>query len=493
VRGITSHPITTAGLTDLPQVAVIRENQMSETRVHAFGDDALADHDGVALARLVREGAVSAEELAAAAIERAHRVDPTLHAVACPIFDRPRYGADRNAALYGVPTFIKDNTDVRDLPTNNGSEAYTAKRAKRDGAYTAQYLSTGMTLLGKSRLPEFGFNASTEYMTEEPVRNPWHIERSVGASSGGSAALVASGVVPIAHANDGGGSIRIPAACAGLVGLKPSRHRHVDGEQARHLPINMISEGVVTRSVRDSAAFLCAAEDHWRNPNLAPIGEVRGPADRRLRIGVVLDTVNGAPIDDATRAAVETTAQLLEKAGHVVEPMQLPVSDQFADDFLQYWALLADLATATGKLILDHGFDRTRLDGLTLGLQALHRSKLRATPGALWRLRRLSVTYAEMFAHRELVLSPVLAHIPPLLGHLSPTVPFETLLERLTQYVAFTPLNNIAGTPGISLPAGVAAEGVPLAIQLSSAYGDERTLLEVAYAIEAEQPFATIA
>lgn len=466
---------------------------MSGTRVHAFGDDALAGHDGVALARLVREGAVSAEELTVAAIARAERVDPTLHAVACPIFDRPRFGQDKTADLYGVPTFIKDNTDVHGLPTTHGSEAFTAKPAKRDGAYTTQYLSTGMTLLGKSRLPEFGFNATTEYMTNEPVCNPWNTERSVGASSGGSAALVAAGVVPIAHANDGGGSIRIPAACAGLVGLKPSRHRHIDGEQARHLPINMISEGVVTRTVRDTAAFLAAAENYWRSPSLAPIGEVHGPADRRLRIGVVLDTVNGAPLDDATRAAVESTASLLEKAGHIVEPMSLPVTEQFAEDFLQYWALLADLATATGKLILDRSFDKSRLDGLTLGLRALHRSKLRSTPGALRRLRKLSANYAEMFARRELVLSPVLAHVPPPLGYISPTVPFDTLLERLTQYVAFTPLNNIAGTPGISIPMGIAAEGVPVGVQLSAAYGDERTLLEVAYALEAEQPFATLA
>lgn len=466
---------------------------MTSTRVHAFGDDALADHDGVALARLVRDGSVSVEELANAAIARAHSVDPTLRAVACPIFDRPRFGQDKTATLYGVPTFVKDNTDIRDLPTGHGSEAFTAKPARRDGAYATQYLSTGMTLLGKSRLPEFGFNATTEYMTEDPVRNPWNTERSVGASSGGSAALVAAGVVPIAHANDGGGSIRIPAACAGLVGLKPSRHRHIDGEQARHLPINMISEGVVTRTVRDTAAFLAAAENYWRSPSLAPIGEVHGPASRRLRVGVVLDTVNGAPLDEATRSAVESTARLLEKAGHVVEPMSLPVSDQFADDFLQYWALLADLAAATGKLILDRSFDKARLDGLTLGLRGFHRSKLRSTPGALRRLRKLSTTYAEMFDRRELVLSPVLAHVPPPIGYISPTVPFDTLLERLTQYVAFTPLNNIAGTPGISIPMGIAAEGVPVGVQLSAAYGDERTLLEVAYGLEAEQPFATLA
>ena len=393
---------------------------MAETRVHAFGDDALGSHDGVALARLVHDGAVSPEELAAAAVARARLVEPQLNAIACATFDQPRFAVDRGGALYGVPTFIKDNTDVRGLPSNHGSEAFTAHKAKRDGSYTAQYLSTGMTLLGKSRLPEFGFNGSTEYMTSEPVRNPWNVERSVGASSGGSAALVAAGVVPIAHANDGGGSIRIPAACAGLVGLKPSRHRHIDGEQARRLPINMISEGVVTRSVRDTAAFLAAAEDYWRSPALAPIGEVHGPANRRLRVGVVLDALNGAPVDSQTRAAVEQTAILLEKAGHIVEPMTLPATEQFAADFLQYWALLADLASSTGKLAFDRSFDMARLDGLTVGLRQHHRQNLRTTPGALRRLRKLSKT-TDLRPTRSFTRS---APMSPKIGYLSPTVPF---------------------------------------------------------------------
>ncbi|MBV9485389.1 MAG: amidase [Frankiaceae bacterium] len=465
---------------------------MTGPRVHAFTDDALGTHDAVSLAALVRNGEVTAEELASAAADRARAVDPQLNAVQLDLFDRPRIAGNRDAALYGVPTFVKDNTDVRGLPTNNGSEAYQAPPAKHDGAYARQFLATGVTLLGKSRLPEFGFNASTEYMTEPPVRNPWNTDHSVGASSGGSAALVAAGVVPIAHANDGGGSIRIPAANAGLVGLKPSRHQHIDGEQASHLPINMISEGVVSRTVRDTAAFLAAAEDHWRNPAIPPLGKVQGPADRQLRVGLVLGTVNGAPIDTETRAAVENTARLLEKAGHVVEPMSLPVTDQFAEDFLQYWALLADLACGTGKLILDRGFDKTRCDGLTLGLRDYHRSNLRRTPGALRRLRKISREHADMFGHVEVVLSPVLAHPAPELGYLSPTLPFETLIERLTEYVVFTPLNNIAGTPAISLPMAMAQTGVPIGVQLSAGYGDERTLLELAYTLEAEQPFATI-
>ncbi|WP_061006671.1 amidase [Mycolicibacterium mucogenicum] len=442
------------------------------TTIHAFGDDALGDHDAVGLARLVRDMKVSPDELAAAAIARASLVDPELRAVACDL--PPRHGTDPDAEFFGVPTFIKDNTDVAGLPTTHGSEAFRARPAKQDGAYATQLLSTGPTLLGKSRMPEFGFNATTEYMTEPPVRNPWHTEFSVGASSGGSAALVAAGVVPIAHANDGGGSIRIPAAVVGVVGLKPSRGRHRDGEQASHLPINMISEGVLTRSVRDTAAFVAACENHWRNPKLAPIGRVNGPAQRILRVGV------------------EDTAAVLEAAGHIVEPITLPVTAQFADDFVQYWALLADLAVGTGRLILDRSFDAAKADGLSLGLRAHHRRNLHRTPGALLRLRRIADQYAQMFARHEVVLSPVLSHTTPRLGYLAPTVEFPDLIDRLRRYVAYTPLNNIAGTPAISLPLHHSPDGLPVGVQLSAAYGDERTLLELAFLLEAERPFARI-
>jgi Asp-tRNAAsn/Glu-tRNAGln amidotransferase A subunit and related amidases len=462
------------------------------TRVHAFGDDALGEHDAVALAQLVKDGEVSPQELAAAAIARARQVDPQLHAVTYPLFDAPRYPERADGALYGVPTFVKDNTDLRGIPTNHGSYAFTAEPAKRDGVYATQYLSPGLTVLGKSRLPEFGFNATTEFMTAEPTSNPWNTDHSVGASSGGSAALVAAGVVPIAHANDGGGSIRIPAACAGLVGLKPSRGRHIDGEQARHLPINMISEGVVTRTVRDTAAFVAACEDHWRNPKLPPIGLVCGPAQRRLPIGLILESVTGAVVDEQTRAAVEHTATLLEKAGHHVEPVELPVTRQFADDFTQYWGLLADLAMSTGKLTFDRSFDSSKVDGLSRGLRGYHRHHLRRTPGAIRRLRQVPRHVGRLFARHEVVVSPVLAHPAPLLGHIAPTVPFDELLDRLERYVAFTPLNNIAGTPAISLPMAVAREGVPIGVQLSTAHGDERTLLELAFLLEAEQPFPRI-
>lgn len=460
------------------------------TRIHAFTDDALADHDAVELAERVAAREVSAAELAAAATARAARVDGRLRAIAVS-YDQPRYTA-ASGPLAGVPTYVKDNVDLAGLPTQNGSSAYTATPATRDGKFAEQFLATGVTVLGKSRLPEFGLNASTEFPADEPCRNPWHPQHSVGASSGGAAALVAAGVVPIAHANDGGGSIRIPAACAGLVGLKPSRGRLVDSEATRAMPINLVGEGVVTRTVRDTAAFLAAAEQHYRNPKLAPIGRVLGPAQRRLRVGVLLESPTGAAVDAQTRAAVERTATLLEQSGHLIERSEIPVTTAFVGDFIRYYGLLADLATTTGKLALDRSWRTERADGLTRGLRDLHRRSLHRTPATLVRLRAIERAYADWFTRHDVVLSPVLSHLPPRLGYLSPAVPFDELIDRLITYVSFTPLHNVAGTPAISLPAGLSTEGLPIGIQLSAAHGDERTLLELAYALEALAPFPTI-
>ncbi|MBF6063416.1 amidase [Nocardia terpenica] len=464
---------------------------MTGTRLHAFTDDALGTHDAVALAELVATGAVSAEELAEAAIARARRVDPVLRAVAYDVFDAPRYCADKGAALYGIPTFIKDHSDLVGMPTSQGSRAVPRHAATRDDAYARQALSSGVTVLGKSRLPEFGLNASTEFAEDEPARNPWHTDYSVGGSTGGGAALVAAGVVPIAHATDGGGSIRIPAAAAGLVGLKPTRGRHVVGAIGRTMPLNIVSENVVTRTVRDTAHYLAAIENHWRNPKLPPIGLVLGPARRRLRVALLIDTPIGT-VDEPTRAAVERTAALLEDAGHVVEPIAPPVGAGFVDDFLQYWTFLADLLVTTGKSAFGKGFDPRRVDPFTRGLRNRHRARLIRTPGALRRLFATSAVYARAFDRHEVILSPVVAHTTPKLGYLSPTQPFDTTLDRLVGYAGFTPVNNATGTPSVSLPMGRTAEGLPIGVMLSAARGDERTLLESAYTLEAAQPFPSI-
>jgi amidase len=466
----------------------------TDKTVHAFTNDILGDLDATALAALIRSGEVSATEVAAAAIARARRLQPLINAIELESYEAALRAAEQapgSGVFAGVPTFVKDNTDLEGLPTRQGSAAIPARPAAGHGAFAKQFLSQGFTVLGKSSLPEFGFNASTEFAGRAPTRNPWHTDYSSGASSGGSAALVAAGVVPIAHANDGGGSIRIPAAACGLVGLKPTRGRHVDAESVRSLPINIVSEGVVTRSVRDTAQFMAGLEQYWRNPKLKPVGLVEGPGTRRLRIGLVLESVTG-PSDADTRATVLATARLLEGMGHTVEEMPLPIGPRFAEDFSIYWGMLSFLVSTFGTRVIHPDFDASRLDNLSRGLAALYRKNVLKTPFVLYRLKKMWAEYARVFADYDVVLSPVLAHTTPALGHLSPEQDFEALFERLTRYVSFTPLNNAAGSPAISLPMGATAQGLPIAIHLSANHGDERTLLELAFALEQAQPFRRI-
>ncbi|MFE1547667.1 amidase [Streptomyces sp. NPDC058718] len=461
------------------------------TTVHAFRDDALGEHDAVGLAAAIRRGEVSAAEVARDAAERVRAVDAQLHAVQADVAV-PAPAAWAGGAFAGVPTFVKDNTDYVGLPTGHGSAAFTPRAARRHAPFTRQFLSSGVTVLGKTRLPEFGFSPTTEFEGAEPVRNPWNTGHSAGGSSGGSAALVAAGAVPIAHANDGGGSIRIPAACCGLVGLKPTRGRVVPNAQSRQLPLDIVSDGIVSRSVRDTAAFLADAERYWRNPKLPPLGLVEGPSERRLRIGYLRDSPSGVTSDAATRDAVTETVARLERLGHTVQPVEFAIDPRFTDDFLTYWGLLSFLIGSTGRS-LGRDFDRHRMDGLSRGLREEYLKNWRGTPGVVRRLKRTKEAYAAGFRGLDLVLSPVLAHTTPPIGHLSPAVPYATLIERILAYVAFTPVDNVVGTPSISLPSASATEdGLPIGVMFSGRPGSERTLLEVAFALEADRPFRRI-
>ncbi len=467
--------------------------------VHSYCDDALGTDDATALAERIRRREVSATELTEAAIARADRVQPQLNAIATPAFTQAIQAAraldsqspgSTSAPFTGVPTFIKDNTDVSGLPSLHGSLAVPLHHiAGETSAFAVQLLEQGYLCLGKSTLPEFGFNASTEPQHCQPTRNPWNTNFSSGASSGGSAALVAAGVVPVAHANDGGGSIRIPAACCGLVGLKPGRGRVIDNDAAKSLPVNILSDGIVSRSVRDTAGFMARAEEYFHNPELPVIGKIEGPSGRKLRIGLVLDSITGYRTDDETRSTVEATARRLEKLGHRVEPVPIPVADSFAEDFALYWSMLAYGLQAQGHKILHRDFDRHQTDDLTNGLARKFKRSFYRIPLVIWRLRRSYHDYARAMAGFDAVLTPVLAHTTPELGHLSPEVPFDTLFERLTRYAAFTPLANATGAPAISLPMGRTGDNLPVSVQFMGRHGGEATLLDIAYTLEAESPF----
>lgn len=463
--------------------------------VHTFCDDALGDCDAVGLAERLRLREVSAAEVTEAAIARALEVEPAINAVEFECYQRARQQSATGAMtgfFANVPTFVKDNTDVRGLPTNHGSAALDTPPARRSDPFARQFLDQGFIVLGKSTLPEFGLNATTEFAQREPTRNPWNPDYSAGASSGGAAALVAAGVVPLAHGNDGGGSIRIPAACCGLVGLKATRGRHREKPHTRVLAVNLINEGVLTRSVRDTARFHAEAEKYYRNHRLPRIGLVQGPARRRMKIGLLLDPVTGGRTDPESRAAVEETAQRLARLGHQVEEIPMPVPSSFVEDFGLYWSMLAFMFESSGHRLIDPGFEPDLLDGLTRGLSAQFRRNFYRAPAFIYRLRRTHRDYARVFRALDAVLSPVLTHTTPPLGHISPRVPFEQLFERLIDYVGFTPWANASGGPAISLPVGLTAKNLPLSAQLFAGHGQERTLLELAFELEDSHPWPRI-
>jgi amidase len=473
---------------------------MKPTQVHAFTqDDALGHHDAVALAEQLQTRQVSATELVQAAYNRLKLVDPQLHATVClqeenALAQARLYDELGNfRAFQGIPGFLKDNLDLQGLPTRHGSAALPDTAKKTNSAVAQQIIDTGIVLLGKTKLPEFGLTATTEYSKAEPAHNPWHIGHSTGGSSGGSAALVAAGVVPVAHANDGGGSIRIPAACCGLIGLKPSRGRLALNEMAKSLPINIVSDGIVSRSVRDTAAFFALAEEQYKNPTLPPLGHITSPGRKRLKIGMFTQKISGHATDAACVEAVHKAAALCEDLGHEVQEIPIPIGEQFADDFLLYWGMLAASISHLGKWAVDRNLNSGKLEPLTHGLAGHFTRNLWRFPFAMRRLFQFEAEYATAFKDLDVLLSPTLGQPAPPLGYLALDLPFDEARHRLINFASFTAAQNVAGAPAISLPMHHTEEGIPVGVHFAAAMGHEFRLIELALELEQAQPFKMLA
>ncbi len=461
-------------------------------RYSAFTNDALGVLDATAITERIRRREISLEEALDAAVLRAKGAQDVLCAMAATDFDRVKLRAKRfvdPAGLLSVPAFVKDNVNLAGLPTRFGSKATTSRPARMTDGLVAQLEACGLYMIGKSTTPAFGFGCTTEFDDgSSPTKNPWNLSLSAGGSSGGAAALVASGVVPMAHANDGGGSIRIPAAICGLVGLKPSRGRLVRNRKGDLMPIDIVSDGVVTRTVRDTANFFYEAERYFQPPKLSPIGRVEGPSKKRLRVGVIYDSVLTSPCAE-TRRAVDDTVTLLTSLGHDVEETQFEGPPRFARDFSLYWGFLAFSVERFGPRIFSNDFDPGKLDALTRGLAKHFRKHPVEAIRAISYLRRVKEADFVRTSKYDVVLSPVLARTTPALGVLSPAVPFDVLFERLQQYVGYTPLANVAGTPAISLPLARSRDGEPIGLQFSAPFGEERRLLELAFELEEARPW----
>lgn len=460
----------------------------------------ISHYDAVALATLIREKKLSVNEVRAAAIARLREVDVTLHAVVAGTVNPkviPDITVNQHSVLAGVPIVIKDNTALAGLPVRHGSLAISAAVAKQHDPVVQQFLSIGLQPIAKTRMPEFGLTATTEFSHNMPARNPWSLEHSTGGSSGGSAALVAAGVLPIAHANDGGGSTRIPASCCGLVGLKPSRNRLPVSPINKGMPINLVSEGVLTRSVRDTAAFYAEAEKFYQHKALPKMGLVEAGELPPLRIAMVTALPNGERAHHDCVDATEQTAAVLQHLGHHVEAVESLADQQMADDFLLYWAALAGSIKTFGKLLFDRQFDVQQLELLTVQLAQHCRKNLWRLPGALRRLQQYADVYARYFDDYDVILSPTLAQPPTKLGQLqSEDYSFIETIDALTRYVAFTPAQNVSGAPAISLPMAYSARSagnLPIGVQLAGAVGQEALLLQLAYQLEATNPWPLIA
>ncbi len=455
----------------------------------AVCDDALGASDTVDLIARLHRREVSPEELWTAARERISRANPTLNAVVVDLDGLPEDAPVADAPFSGIPTAIKDTEDIAGYPTCWGSNALADRPVRHTSPIVAQWLALGFRPLVKTAMPEFGLTATTESVRYGPTRNPWDTARSTGGSSGGSAALVAAGALPLAHANDGGGSTRIPAACCGLVGLKPSRGRLIDAPELAQAPVNIVVQGVLTRTVRDTALYYAEAEKLYRNPSLPPIGHVQHPGSRRLRIAVTHNGYRGVQFSPATESALLEAGRLCEALGHNVDVIDFPYEERFASDFLRYWMLVAFSFKRLGRRIYGSRFDGSRTEPFTNALAGMLNQHLERIPGALVRLRRDARRDMPLHDHYDVLIGPVVGHEAPPIGWLGADVPFRTHLSRLVRYAMATPMQNITGAPGISLPLGRTMDGAPVGVHFGAAIGQERLLLELAHELEAAAPW----
>ena len=480
--------------------------------------------DGLALAGLVAAGEVTSAELLDTARARAAKVNPRINAIVRPMDDqadaRVAEGALLDGPFAGVPFLIKDLAqDYAGLPTSWGSRSLANAPAAEHATVTRRWLGAGLVIFGKTNTPELGARGITEPELFGPARNPWDFERTPGGSSGGAAAAIAAGIVPVAGASDGAGSIRIPAACCGLFGLKAGRGLIPAGPLVGEALHGSATEGVVSRTVRDSAAMLdvlagpgpAAPYDSPRpsSPFLDEVGRDPG----RLRIGIrIPTTVTPEPHREA-RAAVDAAADLLVSLGHeVVELTEAPYDDAaLARDFLLTWFVhiawqVEDIKRRTG--CGNDGFEHQTLVTAALGRAYTSSDYCGALERRQDHVRRLSAFHEQ----HDLLLTPTLATPPPRIGQFDLPAParaasrlvLATRTGRLLRHVGivdkiiddnlgwvpYTQLANVTGRPAASVPLHWTADDLPLGVQFVAAPGGEALLLRLAAQLERARPWA---
>lgn len=459
--------------------------------------------DATAQAALVRTGEASPADLVDAAIARIEKLNPELNAVIHELFERARAeaaGPLPDGPFRGVPMLLKDlGAELAGTPFCEGLAFAGDYRSTVTQELARRFVGAGFVVCGKTNTPELGILPTTEPARFGASHNPWALGHSTGGSSGGSAAAVASGMVPVAHANDGGGSIRIPASCCGLVGLKPTRGRNSLAPQYGDLMGGLVCEHVVSRSVRDTAAILdvtagpVPGDPYWAPPRHGPsfAAALEAPPTR-LRVAVLTASPTGTEVHPDCVAGAHAAAALCEQLGHHTEEATLEVDgDAFVADFVNAWAAGNAWAIVDWEARLGRPATEADVEPLSWALIGLGRSLnaahyLTAVQG----LQKATRQIAAAFERFDVLLTPTLAEPPAPLGTFD-SPPGEPLagLFRAAAYVPFTPPFNVTGQPAISLPLHWNEAGLPIGAQFVGRFGDEETLLALAGELERAAPW----
>jgi amidase len=454
--------------------------------------DEYTSFDGLGLAELVRKGEVQPKELVQLALTAMERVNPRVNAIIRMVWspENGEYKGSRDAPFAGVPFLIKDLLALAGFPMTMGSRLLKDYVPPANAPLMDRYLQAGLVTLGKTNLPEFGMNVTTEPVLFGPSKNPWNLERSTGGSSGGSAAAVAARVVPIAHGNDGGGSIRIPASCCGVFGFKPTSGRTSANPQA-----DDTVDHALTRSVRDSAALLDAtmtrALPRPPRPYLAEVGVPPG----RLRIAYTTTNPHGAPVDAECVQALERTVRLCQELGHELVEVSPQYPTGFAFSMDQYVA--GGISNFVNVIAPEMARQQPCPDNVeTVNLQL---AALGSTTTAVNLISYENMVNAAasvllgVFDSHDLLLTPTLARTPVPLGELNANAWWPNPLDFLNQGYAFSPfcaLVNMSGQPAMSVPLHQSADGLPIGMHFIGRYADEATLFRLAGQLERAAPWA---
>lgn len=455
--------------------------------------------DGIGLAELVKKKDVTTGELRTCALEAIKLINPKLNGIVSLV-----NGSEKNefsGPFEGVPFLIKELViHAKNTPYSMGSRLAEGFTLPMDSELMIRFRSAGLNTVGTTTTPEFGYNATTEAVLYGPTKNPWNLNHSPGGSSGGSGASVAAGIVPIAHANDGGGSIRIPASCNGLVGLKPSRGRIPFGPNNSE-PLNGIAiEFALTKSVRDTAVLLDAVAGPdvgcygWAEPPTRPFAEQMKEKPRPLKIAWMSEPLSGAPVDEECKRELYKTIKLCEELGHeVTEASPTINSEALSLATLRIWtANLHHMINGAAKLLNR----RPSPENLETGIWACYEFGKKLTAQELLEAIDInsftSRAVGDFFTKYDVLLSPTLAQKPAPLGLLNANrtgLTAEEWTNQIFTYTPFTNLFNATGQPSISLPLGWSSDGLPIGMQFTGGLAEEGLLLNLAAQLEEANPW----